>query len=143
MKVSPVPWVTQDRLETDYEKLPAGHYWGRGTRQERTGPNGPFLEGAPSRYLLRPEHDREDVARPRGPRGYARSDERVFEDVCERLAEDHDLDASEIEVGVDDGIVTLGGWVDSREAREWAEDLTWDVLGVGDVKNHLHVRPRP
>src|SRR5207248_398600 len=36
----------------------------------------------------------------RGPRGYQRSDERIREDVCERMCQSGDLDASDIEVRV-------------------------------------------
>ena len=47
----------------------------------------------------------------RGPKGYQRSDERVREIVSEALARDGELDASEIEVSVERGEVTLNGTV--------------------------------
>src|SRR5882672_6063916 len=46
-----------------------------------------------------------------GPRGYHRTDERIHEDVCERLTEHGDLDATDIEVGVTTGEVMLSGTV--------------------------------
>jgi osmotically-inducible protein OsmY len=78
--------------------------------------------------------------RGRGPKGYRRSDERILEDVNETLADDDDLDASEIEVAVAEGEVTLSGLVSSCEAKRWAEDLADDVSGVVEVHNHLRVR---
>src|SRR5690606_11395561 len=44
--------------------------------------------------------------RGRGPKGWQRSDERIREDVCERMANDPQLDASNIEVDVKNGEVT-------------------------------------
>ncbi|HEY1342642.1 MAG TPA: BON domain-containing protein, partial [Bryobacteraceae bacterium] len=50
----------------------------------------------------------------RGPKNYRRNDERIREDVCVRLTDHPEIDASEIEVRVDDGEVTLSETVDSR-----------------------------
>ena len=49
-----------------------------------------------------------------GPKGYQRSDERLLEEVNERLTEHDDLDASEIGAKVEKGEVTLDGTVNSR-----------------------------
>jgi hypothetical protein len=78
--------------------------------------------------------------RGRGPRGYRRSDARILEDVSDRLTDDPRLDASEIQVDVTDGEVTLTGLVDRREARRRAEDLAESVAGVRYVMNNLRVR---
>ena len=78
--------------------------------------------------------------RGRGPRGYQRSDERLLEDVSDRLTDDPYLDASEIQVSVTDGEVSLTGSVDRREARRRAEDLAESVPGVRYVMNSLRVR---
>jgi BON domain len=75
--------------------------------------------------------------RGRGPKGYRRSDEYIREDVCECLTEDEDLDASEIEVSVVNGEVTLTGMVASRLDKRYAEDLSASVTGVRDVHNML------
>ncbi|MEA2733737.1 MAG: hypothetical protein QOE14_188, partial [Humisphaera sp.] len=50
----------------------------------------------------------------RGPRGYRRGDDRIGEEVCEILTISPDVDASDIDVIVTDGVVTLIGWVDDR-----------------------------
>jgi osmotically-inducible protein OsmY len=75
----------------------------------------------------------------RGPRGYRRSDERITEDINDRLTDDWQLDASDIEVSVADGEVTLSGSVENREDKRRAEDLAESVSGVRDVQNNIRV----
>ncbi len=77
--------------------------------------------------------------RGRGPKNYQRSDERIREDVCERLMMDHDVDATDIEVSVENAIVTLNGSVDERHAKRLAEDIAESVRGVKDVQNNIRV----
>lgn len=76
----------------------------------------------------------------RGPRGYRRSDARIHEDVCDRLTDDDYLDATDIEVQVETGIVTLSGTAEDRRAKRWAEQLAERVVGVSDVINQIRVR---
>ena len=83
------------------------------------------------------ERRREMDHRGRGPKGYQRSDSRVQDDVSDRLADDRYLDATDIEVTVSNGEVTLAGSVDSRDARRRAEDLAEQVSGVSYVQNNL------
>lgn len=78
-----------------------------------------------------------------GPSNYRRTDERIHEDVCERLRADPDLDASGIEVRVQGGIVWLEGIVDSRELRWHGDELAASVWGVRDVHNRLRTRRTP
>lgn len=75
----------------------------------------------------------------KGPRGYKRSDERIREDISDRLTDYSHLDASNIEVTVSEGAVILEGWVDSRWAKRSAEDIVETVSGVQDVRNNLRV----
>jgi len=88
---------------------------------------------------LRDERDRTGLHRGRGPKGYKRSDERILEDVCERLTEDRFIDASNIEVTVKDGEVTLSGTVASRGLKHRAEDLAELASGVRHVQNNLRI----
>jgi hypothetical protein len=81
-----------------------------------------------------------EKVRPRGPKGYRRSDERIREDVCECIARSG-LNAEEVEVKVEGGEVTLTGTVDSRHDKRRLEDMVDDVFGVDDVHNHLRVSP--
>lgn len=78
--------------------------------------------------------------RGKGPKGWKRSSERIREDVCERLADDDHLDASEIEVNVQDNEVTLSGTVNSREDKRRAEMLVEQCSGVDHVQNNLRVQ---
>ncbi len=75
----------------------------------------------------------------RGPKGYQRSDERINEDVCDRLCDSGEIDASEVEVRVSGGEVTLTGSVSDRNQKRRAEDLIEQVSGVREVHNNLRV----
>ena len=75
----------------------------------------------------------------RGPRNYQRPDERIRDEVCERLAHHPHLDASEIDVRVEKGDVTLQGSVNDRWAKRWAEDVAEGIWGVKDVHNQIRV----
>lgn len=75
----------------------------------------------------------------RGPKGYQRSDDRIREDVCDRLTDDPDIDASDIEIAVSRGEVTLSGTVREREDKRRAEDLIERISGVNEVHNMLRV----
>ena len=76
----------------------------------------------------------------RGPKGYQRPDERICDEINERLTAHGLIDASEVDCRVHDGEVVLTGYVDSRAAKRAAEDLAEDVYGVRDVHNQLRVR---
>lgn len=82
----------------------------------------------------------EDHHRGRGPKNYARSDDRIREDVNDRLTDDWRVDASDVEVTVQGGEVTLTGTVSSRDQRRRAEDVAEEVSGVKHVQNNLRVR---
>ena len=75
-----------------------------------------------------------------GPKGYKRSDDRIREDISERLEDHPNIDASNIEVSVSEGVVTLSGTVDDRWVKRQAEDAAHDVRGVKDVNNHIRVQ---
>jgi hypothetical protein len=77
--------------------------------------------------------------RGRGPRGYSRSDERIREEICERLT-DEDIDVSEVEVSVTKGEVTLSGSVADRRTKREAENIAEQIAGVKDVSNQIRVR---
>jgi osmotically-inducible protein OsmY len=68
----------------------------------------------------------------RGPRGWRRSDERILEEFCERVAASG-VDASEVEVACAAGVLRLDGRVATGEERAFLERLAEDVLGVARV----------
>jgi osmotically-inducible protein OsmY len=74
-----------------------------------------------------------------GPANYTRSDERIREDLNERLTEARDLDASGLTVEVEDGVATLSGRVPQRWMKHRAEDLADGCTGVIDIRNLIVV----
>lgn len=76
----------------------------------------------------------------RGPKGYTRSDDRIREDANDRLTAHGHVDATEVEVTVKNGEVTLSGTVEDREARRAAEDSVQDIPGVSHVQNNIRVK---
>ncbi len=79
----------------------------------------------------------------RGPRGYQRPDERITEEINELLFRHPDIDASEVEVAVRSGEVTLTGNVEDRATKRMIEDLVEDLVGVREVHNQLRVGRHP
>lgn len=77
--------------------------------------------------------------RGKSPKGYLRSDDRIREDLSERLTDDDSIDPTEISVAVKDGIVTLTGTVEQRWMKHHAEDIADACSGVKDVVNQLRV----
>lgn len=78
----------------------------------------------------------------RGPKGYKRSDDSIYHDVCDTLTMSPDVDASDIEVTVKDGVVFLNGSVPDRETKKNAELDIENISGVIDVQNLLNFENR-
>jgi hypothetical protein len=143
----------------------AGHYYGQGWSDRRgpwadedfgsrTGPRSWYGRDE-WRREYGPRGGREDEGGPlermgeklkegmrkltgRGPKGYRRSDERIREDVCERIARTW-VGAEDVEVTVERAEVTLTGFVESREDKRRIEEIADDVFGVEEVHNHLRL----
>ena len=76
----------------------------------------------------------------KGPKNDQRSKERNQERVSDMLHDDHDLDASDIDVSTDDsGEVTLSGTVSSRMDKRRAEDCAYRVRSVRHVQNNITI----
>ncbi len=98
--------------------------------------------GGDDRSWMDKRADRELGAhRGKGPRSWTRSDERIREQVCERLLHDRLLDARGIEVSVADGVVTLAGEVPGASDAAHAEMLARQTAGVSEVRCDLAHRP--
>jgi hypothetical protein len=114
----------------------------RGYNQGGMGGLGAYERGyTPRSYdakLDRMEGRQRSPVRP--PRGYQRADDRIREDVCERLMEGP-VDVGDVEVTVSNGEVTLSGTVEARWQKRAIEDITCNVRGVHDVHNRVRVRP--
>ncbi|RQR62784.1 BON domain-containing protein [Burkholderia sp. Bp9126] len=89
----------------------------------------------------RPRFGESDAPRRRqGPKGYTRSDERIREDICERLAGALDIDVSDVSVQVSEGRVELDGTVPARWMKHCVEDIADSCMCVRDVENRVRVR---
>ena len=89
------------------------------------------------RHLQESTNARTGGHRGRGPKGYVRSDERIHEDIVERLTDDHEIDASDVSVQVQDGEVTLTGTVHDRHMKFLIEERVAACGGVKDIHNRL------
>lgn len=148
----------RDQGDGDYERRGGDRGYGGGgydhppSEDERWGVGG---AGRP-RFGVRRDYADQEYGRPysdtsawrqragtnyagRGPKDYRRSDERIREDISDRLMDDPDVDASDISVQVQNGEVTLTGTVASRGQKRCAEDCVEHVSGVREVANNLRV----
>jgi osmotically-inducible protein OsmY len=75
----------------------------------------------------------------KGPKNYHRSDDRIHEDICERLWADPTLDVGDVEVHVHDGNVRLDGTVRLRRMKHAIEDIAASCSGVADIDNRIRV----
>jgi osmotically-inducible protein OsmY len=72
------------------------------------------------------------------------SDEDIDKQIIDELYWDNSVNAAEVAVTVEDGVVTLEGTVPSYRAKVTATDDAYDVSGVIFVDNRLNVKdPKP
>jgi len=116
--------------------------FGTGSRGYGTtwGSSGTYTEGRDLYRGDQPYYGAEGRHAGKGPKGYRRADDRIREDVCECLTRHAHIDATEVEVRVKDGEVTLTGTVERREEKRLAEDAAERVPGVQDVHNQLRMQ---
>jgi osmotically-inducible protein OsmY len=84
------------------------------------------------------ESERTVVREP--PRETPRADETIAEEVTDWLTERIGIDAAEISVRSDDGVVALFGTVENIALRDAAEAVAISVAGVRALDNQLAVR---
>jgi hypothetical protein len=118
-----------------------GDYAGRGVSGSAADAVTDYYGGETGGQIHPEHHVQVGDQRGRGPKGYRRSDARIQEDVSDWLTDDAWIDASDIEIRVESGEVTLAGTVNSRRARRRAEDIAERVSGVTYVQNNLRVSP--
>jgi osmotically-inducible protein OsmY len=75
----------------------------------------------------------------RGPKGWIRPDERILDELCERIVR-AGVDASALEVAVARGEVSLVGELGTREERRVVMDLAERILGVVAIDADIRVR---
>jgi len=118
--------------EFSYDEIDGPGYGAGGDAQYGADRGGPYAGSYGWRDLPRGK------SRRILPKGYVRSDERVREDLCERLSRSG-LDVSDVSVDVTDGTVTLDGTVPNRHTKHAIEDCADDCLGVTDIQNRIKV----
>jgi osmotically-inducible protein OsmY len=123
---SSAPDDETERGSTGFDQRPVKYGQGQGT-------------GAAWRSQSNPSPASRGGFAGRGPKGYRRSDERIREEINDRLMDHDELDASDIEVAVKDGVATLTGTVDDRDAKRLAGDIAEGASGVHDVMNQLKI----
>ena len=98
-------------------------------------------EGLGGRHRMAYAPDRDGPHRGRGPRNYRRPDDAIVDEANRALTHESHVDASEIDVRCDAGVLILEGHVEDRSAKRRAEDTVHDIDGVVDVQNRLAVDP--
>jgi osmotically-inducible protein OsmY len=104
-------------------------------KKEHPGVSGKSIDG--ETWVNRDEYDEQRNFMGKGPKGYRRTDDRIYEEVCEALQDDPTVDATDIGVKVQDGIVTLEGRAHDRQEKRLAEMLVCEIPGVLDVHNEI------
>ncbi|MCL4766699.1 MAG: BON domain-containing protein [Hyphomicrobiaceae bacterium] len=69
-----------------------------------------------------------------------RSNDLIAEDILAGLEAAPEIDATEVDIDVDRGVVALNGTVDTYAVKELAGAIAQRVAGVGDVHNRLRIR---
>jgi len=65
------------------------------------------------------------------------NDDKIYDEVRRRLANDVDVKGGALDVVVKNGVVTLSGRVHTAKAREKAEKIVKKIKGVTTVDNQL------
>lgn len=109
--------------------------------------NPAFYAGYPTAYPFGYQGFYGGVGYPRGyPSGVQRfvpSDQEIKAQVTSRLTQDAQLESANIDVKVDNGIVTLNGEVKTEQEKDLAETLAFSIGAVRGVHNQLEIRQEP
>lgn len=129
-------WGYGDRMAPGYDREQGGRPAGESEFEYDDEYN------APDYWVYQREWMRPGPFTGVGPRGYQRSDDRIRDDVCDRLTQHPEIDASDMEIKVENGEVTISGKVDSRRTKRLAEANIEMIPGVVDVHNRLRLTAR-
>jgi hypothetical protein len=91
------------------------------------------------RFRAERREEQERRQAERGQRARRRPDETLAQEIREVLANDPELDATDVEIEVEGGAVTLSGVVDESDAKLLAEELIETLPGVREVHNRIRV----
>lgn len=73
----------------------------------------------------------------KGPKNFRRRDESILDDICLQLFFSDEIDASNIEVSVENGVTTLVGTVSTSDMKSRTESLVRSIFGVTRVLSTL------
>ena len=89
--------------------------------------------------LVRLDPVKARASRREARRARQRTDDRLKDDICERLYNTQHIDSSEVTVDVKEGKITLDGSVPQRGMKHALEDLIDTLPGVHDIDNRVRV----
>src|SRR3712207_5402941 len=97
--------------------------------------------GLPNEYegTTKPTQEWSTHGRSASVPGEERPDERIREDVCDRLMQLGPVDCTEVDVDVVGGVVTLRGAIYSDDAKQKVTTVVSSVAGVRSVTNDLRI----
>jgi hypothetical protein len=95
--------------------------------------------GGSSPPALTPIHVQKESFRGRGPRNYRPNDERIWERLCEVLTDRTDIDASELTLEVECGIVKLQGSVRNAAMKDKTLAAIQSTHGVVGIVDQLQI----
>jgi osmotically-inducible protein OsmY len=119
------------------EDAPRYGDWQRHSSGATSGARGQEGFGFPGERTWGEEQYQEQDSEDRRESPVRRPDESLAREIHEILTKDPELDATDIEVEVEDGAVTLTGAVNSTDAKLLAEELVESLPGVRHVHNRL------
>ena len=88
---------------------------------------------------LTPIHVQKESFKGRGPRNYRPSDDRIGERLCEVLTDHPDVDASDLTLEVECGIVKLHGSLRDVAMKDRVLAVIQDTHGVVGVVDHVQI----
>ncbi|WP_042878048.1 BON domain-containing protein [Cupriavidus necator] len=128
-------WSGGGSVRDEWGDSRTGMYERPGSAGRRAGEPGKDAPGAREQGFGAMRRGRDRI----GPKGYQRSDERIREEICERLAHARHVDVRDVEVEVQSGVVRLTGNVQDRREKYCIEEIADDVFGVREIHNALRL----
>lgn len=130
--------IDLDDMDFSPKKGEAFHFRGKRSEPSR---NADLGRGGSGTNWNRDIHQHQDNSYyGKGPKGWKLGDEKLREKVCECLLQSHEVDASEMDVKVEESCVYLTGFISSKGMQRVAEDLIYSIPGVEDVFTQLKIK---
>ena len=127
---------------TQYVSANPNHYHNDNDLYDTSGPDRDYNYRSDGPGPIELESGKNEVKKSYegiGPKGYKRADRSIEEDICEMLMQDRYVDAENISVTVENGIVKLGGTVMGRHEKFKIEEIAEIASGVNDIVNEIRV----